>query len=279
MAKVFNSAFLVADGPREARHQRDSLASRQRTGLPGSRRHRRYLNLAFLTANSSDDDATTELELEERTSPLHQLLTAENRSAWEPFRSTTEEQERRLLLRIAPGPSPRGQRAHCGAAPGEPLAEAWSAFIQLSSPTRQLLREALLNYNYELICRLEAAFFDRFMPGCQMATNPNLAGSGVEVFGYCSFLSASCLPAAARPKLGDEYLVVLLHNSRDRKICHGVSKYYSLLSWSETTNRGQRVTIVVKPKGQQGSASRVPGVTLSHYLARTRGRTDDGGPR
>jgi hypothetical protein len=130
-----------------------------------------------------------------------------------------------------------------------------------------------------------------------MATNPNLAGSGIEVVGYCSFLSASCLPAAARPKLGDEYLVVLLHNSRgtyadhhargflppgpcplvlsflpsssfspsvllslaspsarahathaDRKICHGVSKYYSLLSWSETTNRGQRVTIVVKPK-------------------------------
>jgi len=274
MAKVFNSAFLVADGPREARHQRDSLASRQRTGLPGSRRHRRYLNLAFLTAN--DEDATTELELEERTSPLHQLLSAEHRSAWEPFRSTTEEQERRLLLRIAPGPSSMRPRAHCGAAPGEPMAEAWSAFIQLSSPTRQLLREALLNYNYELICRLEAAFFDRFMPA-HVATNPNLAGSDTEVVGCCSFLSASCLSAAARPKLGDEYLVVLMHNSRDRKICHGVSKYYSLLSWSETTNRGQRVTIVVKPKGQQ--ASRVPGVTLSHYLTRTRGRTDDGGPR
>lgn len=156
------------------------------------------------------------------------------------------------LLSISFPTSHAPRRTGTGAAPGEPLAEAWSAFIQLSSPTRRLLREALLNYNYELICRLEAAFFDRFMPGCQvrttrasragtssssqlcentchslmpcvssggrgvkkMATNPNLAGSGVEVFGYCSFLSASCLPAAARPKLGDEYLVVLLHNSR-----------------------------------------------------------------
>jgi hypothetical protein len=101
----------------------------------------------------------------------------------------------------------------------------------------------------------------------------------VEAGGLCSFLSASCLPATVQPKLGNDYLVVLLQNSRDRRICHGVSKYYSLLSWSETTSRGQRVTVVMKPKGGVLNEPRVPAVMLSHYLTRTHGRTDEGDPR
>lgn len=65
------------------------------------------------------------------------------------------------------------------------MAEAWSAFIQLSSPTRQLLREALLNYNYELICRLEAAFFDRFMPGCHVRTTRESGRRGTSSSHVC----------------------------------------------------------------------------------------------
>jgi hypothetical protein len=269
MATPLPDSFTPAlDGPRGARFQRDSLASRQRTGLPGSRRHRRYLNLAFLTANSTED-GTAEMEVEGRPSPLHQIL-SENRALWEPFRNTTEEQERRLLRRLA-GPVRSQPRAYHGGAAGEGMAEACSAFIRLSSPTRHLLREALLNCNRDLICSLEAALFHRFMPAHQ--ANLNQHPSGREGF---NLLSASCLPAPARPRLGDEHLIILMHNSRDRRICHGVCKYYSLLSWSETTSRGQRVTVVVKPKGGRGGCQVPGGVELSHYLARVSGRADVG---
>jgi hypothetical protein len=181
------------------------------------------------------------------------------------------------------------------------MAEAWSAFIQLSLPTRQLLREALLNYNYELICRLEAAFIDRLMSvpvrseelalSCQFVCLRGGGGGGVllnktrrratacirigQAWRLVGF-AASC-PLLACPPLYNQSSATTtwLFSSKtlevrlpaqssilgvffsshftsphqaDRRICHGVSKYYSLLSWSETTSRGQRVTIVMKPK-------------------------------
>jgi hypothetical protein len=225
-------------------------------------------------ANSPEEEeeeeaaaAAAEAEAEIRLSPLHQLLSGEKSALWEPFRDTTEVQEQKLLRQLA-SEKPLRQRPSLSRhhLRQNGMTEAWCAFGQISLSTRQLLKQAFPhNDKYDLVCSLEATLFRAFMPAYL-----HMAVDTAQGF---SLLPTTCLhELTGCLKCGEYVLLLLLDNQRDRKICHGVCQYYSLLSWSETNAQGHRVTVVTLPKGRSAEgAAHVPGgIILSYYLARFR---------
>jgi len=223
--------------------QRDSLALRRRKGRPGSRRYNRYLNALYLNA-AEDYEESDENEFEsvvwepEWTSLFEQLFDDEHAEAWEPFREITEEKENDMLVMLCEvdlGDSSDEE---------EPTPEeiAHAAFLQLDSATRRLMKK---DFGVALVQSLEVDF-NRFFG----QTSLGLESGEHEYYKFLFFDD------------GVPSLQLCFKNAKDRRICHGVCEYYSLMSYSENVC-GERITCVVNP--QDSNLSLPP---LSEYLAR-----------
>jgi len=129
-------------------------------------------------------------------------------------------------------------------------------FLSIDRETRHLLKQA---FNFGLIQSIEAELLTNFM---------NVDASFMRSESYEYFTLASASPQKgrrARSKSQEQNGVgIFFKNSKDRKVCHGVCKYYSLYSMSEDHKQGDRLTTINRPHEYIYSTSPPP--LLSEYL-------------
>jgi len=192
-----------------ARSPRDSIAKRLSPGLPGSRRHHRFLNnFALMESAFSDPESDEEIEYNltiEWKSGFEIIFEDEVvRQKWEPFIEISEEHQEKLLESYY-RPSRRGRGKSGFAYPVLPSA----CFSQLHKVQKRIL----LKYK----------------------DNPFITRLDSQLTNYIQS------PHSATLKLTFE-------RSFLRLLCHCICAYYSLQANSMFKN-GEQVTCISKPKG------------------------------
>jgi len=258
-------------------YKRDSLAQRQRTGRPGSKRHQRYLNAEYLNAadsltnfegdnNNNDHQQQQQLNGDEQQqlvwanewrSLFEELFHPENEEALRSFRFGVVPEEERPI-------DDEEFFAVLARRFGMEDEVAAQQFAGIKVETRRLLKEA---FNLQLIQTLERKLL-------QYMLEEDEAEEDHDCFTSLSSREvASMSGGRTRGKdsaSSSKQLNLLFKNSRDRRVCHGVCSYYSLASWSEDTSCGLRVTVVSKSKGNS-SGFVLPDTLLSEYLLQLHG--------
>jgi len=239
---------------------RDSLATRERlrVGRPGSRRHNRYLNAVFLGASELDADLDNVEDLfwtpEFRSRFADLFEDEENMKAWLPFVDIDDDTQEVLLAIVCGEDSDddAGSEEVLLSPEDERKVQAEMNFLAIDRHTRKLLKQA---FNFGLIQSIEAELLTSFM-------DIDASFMRQESCQYFDLVPASPKKGRRSPK-DQKSLGLAFKNSKDRKVCHGVCKYYSLQSYSEGAGES-RVTTISTTEGYQYKDNPPP--LLSEYL-------------
>lgn len=205
---------------------RESLASRLRVGRPGSKRFQRFLNKEFLETAQEDLESRDWdiIDFSTTGSWFGQLCDEHNRVVWEPFVDITEEEQDYLIC--AANDRQRKEASMEGAACNGTSPAA--RFERIERKPRRALWE---NPRCEFLQQVES-----------------------EVIAFLHRCGSPVVEPLVMPLDGSPY---------HRLICHGVSQYYLLASYSRTAN-GQRSLIICKPRHVDHIEQ--PHITLSEFL-------------
>jgi len=256
--------------------QRDSLAHRKRHGKPGSKRYKRYINAAYL--NDVDfwdmpiDEIFREQEMiswcPEYTSFFEYLLEdVDYPGIWEPFTFITEEKQEELLFVLC---DRRRQNLSkkSKATPSNmdiTIASAQTNFLKVDKNTRKLLKKS---FNMRLVQCLEFKLLNFFVHSEEnWRLSEVLDIYDEDLINDTQFYCADWISSGnqERSKSSGNELHILLKNSRDRKVAHGVCTFYGLLSIGENRT-GERITVIWKPKQIVNQSLPIPKLLLSSYL-------------
>ncbi|KAL6067769.1 hypothetical protein QOT17_008668 [Balamuthia mandrillaris] len=270
-ATVVSSVTQVASESRRKKKwvpRRDSLAYRQRKGKRGSRRFQRFMNAleigATLETWEYDEEFMEQLTWHPEWKSVFELLfTSEtNKRIWEPFRDITEEEQDELLNWLCGSADFAAAKERHASAKQEAMKAAEKLFLDIDRSTRDLLKENF-GYNSSLVEHLEAFIMPLIYGFVDMESGEDEAKKSNTHFKSI--------------KHSGEDLHLVFNDSRDRKVCHGVCKYYSLKS-SSKNKLGKRITVISKPspsssskrnneKKKKDSSSTFPDAALlSEYL-------------
>jgi len=88
-------------------YQRDSLASREQIGRPGSKRYQRWFNGNFLSEQADTLKTRLDFQVVEDTSLFRCLfVNADSAQLWEPFCEVTEDEQDEMLIQLGYYPKP-----------------------------------------------------------------------------------------------------------------------------------------------------------------------------
>eukprot|EP01087_Luapelamoeba_hula_P016180 TRINITY_DN4959_c0_g1_i1.p1 TRINITY_DN4959_c0_g1~~TRINITY_DN4959_c0_g1_i1.p1 ORF type:complete len:300 (+),score=52.66 TRINITY_DN4959_c0_g1_i1:56-901(+) len=243
-----------------------TCARSQRTGRPGSRRYQRFLNALFLNPAVTpeqllelDDEQLKELENDllytpEFASHFDELFKSEeNMKAFAPFCDVTEEEQQQLLA----GLNDNSEHVEpFDFASASPEVQSELLFLSIERSTRDLLKK---ERNLPLVISLEAHLLSHFAP----EVVPQPSRLDLDLFKTVSSPQKKPTNKQSFAVGTADDLCLLFKSSLDRRICHGVCRYYALLSASENTlDEGERVTVITKSK----AGSRLHAPLLSRYL-------------
>jgi len=235
---VFNTTLLKLEPPEDLRTlvekktspvkkkkkyrwvDRTSLNHRNQHGKPGSRRHQRYLNVAHLTDSEDESDSEDDEDiLFEWHSTFQSLLeSSEKLQAFEPFLEIDDDIQTTALEEQTANIVQTNQRRP--STNGIPFIDKYS-------------RKAILKYAHsEFLSCLESVViqFITTLDEKWLEESEELISNDY----FTSFIN-------------NESLVIVFTDSFHRLIAHSISRYYSLLSYSEDWSSSERVTIIRKP--------------------------------
>jgi len=207
---------------------RDSLASRYRIGVPGSRRYRKWHNEFFLLQNLSDAESATDLSDEwdsscEPSFGSFSLVLDEYKEIWDPFIDITEEQQNILLgyYNSDSDYSDSSDYDNDHNRDFQPLTlSGYEAFTQIRNVTRKLL---IRHRDNQLLRDLDETIF-------AYSTEAN---SEIEEKDYLQM----------DPSEGS--LIFSLEEKFHRLLLHSLCEYYDMVSYSFGEEE-KRQTVVYK---------------------------------
>jgi len=173
--------------------------------------------------------------------------TDENFRLWQPFIDVTEEEERELLFLLCGDEESRKHESFMNN-----FNDSEICFQRLRKDVRELLKGS----NLDLVRCIESRVLESFS-SCEEGeeASPSTNASTLTPQ-YFEEIKAN----------NENHLVLFLYSSRDRKIAHGICRFYNLLSHSET-RKGKRVIVIRKSKKQQRCAVfPLPPLLLSQFL-------------
>jgi len=185
----------------------------------------------------------------------------ENMKAWLPFCDIEEADEEILLSLLCDEDSDDLDGVEDFISPEDAKKSmAEENFLAIDRHTRKLLKK---RFNFGLIQSIEAELLTSFM-------DVDASFMRQESLQYFDLAPASPNKGRNRGRgakkathQDQKSLGLSFKNSKDRKVCHGVCKYYSLQSFSEGSD-GSRVTTVSAPDDYRYKNSPPP--LLSEYL-------------
>jgi len=184
---------------------------------------------------------------------------------WEPFTFVTEERQEELLIILCERPKKksRSQKSRANRSNSSNTARvtetAAQNFQKVDRDTRRLLKQS---YNFRLVQCLEHKLLTSFVhqnEQCRLAEMTNIYDEELQRDSEYYFAEWN-----SNGNNNNE-IMILLENSRDRKVAHGVCTFYGLLSASEN-RAGNRVTVIWKPKPMLNRSLSIPQQLLSSYL-------------
>jgi len=180
----------------------------------------------------------------------------EKMAAWLPFVDIDDSDEA-LLLSLVCGDSEGSDSDDDPISMEQQIKlNAEANFLDIDRDTRKLLKQA---FNFGLIQSIEAELMTTFM-------SRDASFMRNESYQYFDLVPASPQKAKkgrSRNNPPHTSIGLSFKNSKDRKVCHGVCKYYSLFSSSEASD-GCRVTTITSPQDYQYVNNPPP--LLSEYL-------------
>jgi len=267
---VQNNEFLE-DTRKVKKFKRDSLSKRLSFGLPGSRRHQRWLNQSFLESLRGGGDPFEEpgdpvYPQSDGRTPLAQLFEEANLDVWEQFITLSEEEQNQLMSNLFNTVENIAQKqeqevAHKTFSSRHEIEEMISRSFQDVRP-----RKAKLLKNTDFLSDLER----RILEYLTISEGERLMNSFEE-----QLLSSSSSPffeSAVHMDPPPAHMEVFFNDSFQRMLAHGLCRLYSLESMStESVSKdgsGRRVTII--NKSEHFSPTSLPPFSLGAYLSSKR---------
>jgi len=143
------NAFPLHKSVGRKSYRRDSLASREQIGRPGSKRYQRWFNGNFLSEQACDLESNADYRLVEDTSLFRHLFEAENGELWAPFCDVTEDQQEELFMSIGYYPK---EKTNVGTALPPRLCSPAISFKKIDKTIRGIFDR---NFNEELLLQLD----------------------------------------------------------------------------------------------------------------------------
>jgi len=267
---VQNSEF-----PQETRKakkfKRDSLSKRLSFGLPGSRRHQRWLNQSFLESlrvgDPLEEPGDPVYPQSDGRTPLAQLFEEGNLDVWEQFISMTEDEQNKLmsnLLNISEVEI-NAQQQEKEVTPKSMLSRHEIEEMISRSFKDVRPRKAKLLKNTDFLSDLER----RILEYLTISEGERLIFE--EQFLTFSSSSSPFFESAVHMDPPPAHMEVFFNDNFQRMLAHGLCRLYSLESASAQSgprSPGKRVTII--NKSENFSVTSLPPFSLGAYLSSTR---------